>query len=157
MKTKSILKNDKINLLFLLLLTIIVLFFSLKNNFVEVVNQIKNLDLFWVFIAFLLTVGYWFFGSLAMHLIGKKFKSDLKFNSIFKLNIVTHFFNGVTPFATAGQPYQIYALTKKKISLVDSTNIAIETFVTYQLALIMIGSVAIISIRYLTFFLMSLF
>ena len=145
MKTKSILKNDKVNLLFLLLLTIMVLFFSLKGNFVEVVNQIKNLDLFWVFIAILLTVGYWFFGSLAMHLISKKFKSDLKFNSIFKLNIVTHFFNGVTPFASGGQPYQIYALTKKKISLVDSTNIAIETFVTYQLALIMIGSVAIIS------------
>lgn len=147
MKIKSILKNNKFNFIFILFLTGIVLFFSLKDNFLEVIKQMQNLNLFWLFIAFLLVVGHWFFSSLAMYFIGKKFKQNLKFNRIFKLNVVTQFFNGVTPFASGGQPYQIYALKKEKISLVNSTNISIETFVTYQLALIILGSVAIISNR----------
>ncbi len=145
MKIKSILKNSKFNFIFILILTFTVLFFSLKDNFFEVVKQIKNLNMIWLVVALLLTIGHWFFSSLAMYLIGKKFKSNLKINNIFKLNVVTQFFNGVTPFASGGQPYQIYALKKERLSLVDSTNISIETFVTYQLALILLGSVAIIS------------
>lgn len=152
MRIKSILKNNKINFVFILFLTVIVLFFSLKDNFVEVIKQIRNLNLFWLSVAFLLTIGHWFFSSLAMHLVGKKFKPNLKFNSIFKLNVVTQFFNGVTPFASGGQPYQIYALKKEKIGLVDSTNISIETFVTYQFALIIFGSVSILLNNIFNFF-----
>ena len=145
MKIKSELKNNKYNFIFILILTFLILFFSLKDNFFEVIKQIKNLNLFWLIIALLLTISHWFFSSLAMFLIGKKFKQNLNFNNIFRLNIITQFFNGVTPFASGGQPYQIYALKKEKISLVDSTNISIETFVTYQLALILFGTFAIVS------------
>lgn len=152
MKIKSISKNNKFSFIFILFLTGLVLFFSLKDNFFEVVKQIRNLNLFWLLVAFLLVIGHWFFSSLAMYLIGKKFNSNLKFNNVFKLNIVTQFFNGVTPFASGGQPYQIYALKKEKLSLVDSTNISIETFVTYQLALIILGSIAIICNRIFNIF-----
>lgn len=144
MKVKSILKNNKFNFVFILFLTGIVLFFSLKDNFFEVLKKLQTLNMFWLLIAFLLVVGHWFFSSLSMYFIGKKFQSNLRFASIFKLNIVTQFFNGVTPFASGGQPYQIYALKKEKISLVNSTNISVETFVTYQLALIIIGTLSII-------------
>lgn len=145
MKVKSILKNSKFNFIFILILTGVVLFFSLKDNFLEVIKQLKTLNLFWIFIAFLLVIGHWFFSSLAMYLIGKKFNEKIKFFSVFRLNVVTQFFNGITPFASGGQPYQIYALKKQRMSLVDSTNISIETFVTYQLALITLGTVTIIS------------
>lgn len=145
MNLKSILKNKTFKFLFILFLTFIVLFFSVKDNFLEVIEQIKNLDLFWIFVAFILVGGYWFFASVSMYLLGKKIKPNLKFINIFKLNVVTQFFNGVTPFASGGQPYQIYALKKEKISLVNSTNISIETFVTYQLALILLSSIAIIA------------
>lgn len=152
MKEKFILKNKKFNFIFILILTFTVLFFSLKDNFLEVLRSLQTLNLFWLFIAFILVIGYWFFSSLAMFFIGKKFKKNLKFSSVFKLNIVTQFFNGVTPFASGGQPYQIFALKKEKMSLADSTNISIETFVTYQLALIIIGSIAVLSNRIFNIF-----
>ena len=41
---KKLIKNKKFNFCVIVLLTIIVLYFSLKDNFFETINQIKNLS-----------------------------------------------------------------------------------------------------------------
>ena len=119
MKNKLQSKGRNLNFILIFLLTIGVLYFSLKDNFNEVVHHFTNLNWFWLIIGFILVIGYWFFSSLSMYLITKKFENKSNFSSIFKINIVTHFFNGITPFASGGQPYQIYALKKEKINVVD--------------------------------------
>lgn len=144
MKNKLQSKGHNLNFILIFILTIGVLYFSLKDNFNEVVHHFTNLNWFWLIIGFILVIGYWFFSSLSMYLITKKFENKTNFNSIFKINVITHFFNGVTPFASGGQPYQIYALKKEKINVVDCTNICVQNFVAYQLALVLLGTVAII-------------
>lgn len=144
MKKHLKLKSKSISFIVIFLLTIIVLYFSLKDNFNSVVNQFLNLNLFWLLIGFILIVGYWFFASLSMHLIARKFSNNLELKEVFRINVVTHFFNAVTPFSSGGQPYQIYALKKNKINIVDCTNITIQNFVAYQSALIILGTLAII-------------
>ncbi len=141
---KKILKNKKISFLFLVILTCVVLFFSLKDNFFETMDQIKNMNFLWLFVAILLLIGYWLFSSLAMKLITNKFNDKIEIKKIFKLNVVTQFFNGITPSSSGGQPYQIYALKKSGLTLVDSTNVSIQTFVCYQFALVLLGLIAII-------------
>lgn len=152
MNQKLTLKNEKFNFILIFALTCIILFFSLKDNFLEVVNQINSLNLIWLLLAILLVFGYWCFSSMSMHLVAKQFKKGIKFNKILRLNIITQFFNGITPFASGGQPYQIYALKKEKINIVDSTNVSIGTFVTYQIALILLGTIAIILNKIFVFF-----
>lgn len=144
MKNKLQSKGRNLNFILIFLLTIGVLYFSLKDNFNEVVHHFTNLNWFWLIIGFILVIGYWFFSSLSMYLITKKFENKSNFSSIFKINIVTHFFNGITPFASGGQPYQIYALKKEKINVVDCTNICVQNFVAYQLALVLLGTIAIV-------------
>lgn len=144
MKNKIKSKSKNLNFILILLLTIGVLYFSLKDNFDEVVHHFFNLNWFWLIIGFILVIGYWYFASLPMYLITKKFNEEINFRPIFKLNVVTHFFNGITPFASGGQPYQVYALKKEKINIVDSTNICVQNFVAYQLALVLLGTIAII-------------
>lgn len=144
MKNKLKDKGQNTNFILILLLTIGVLYFSLKDNFNEVVHHFITLNSFWLIISFILVICYWFFTSLSMYSVTQKFDEKIKFSKIFRLNIVTQFFNGVTPFASGGQPYQIYALKKEKLNIVDSTNIAIQNFVAYQLALIVLGTIAII-------------
>lgn len=141
---KKFLQNKKISFVFIIILTCIVLFFSLKDNFFETVRQIKNMNFLWLFVAVLLLMGYWLFSSLAMKLITNKFNDKIKMRKIFKLNAVTQFFNGITPSSSGGQPYQIYALKKSGLTLVDSTNVSIQTFVCYQFALVLLGFVAIV-------------
>ena len=59
--------------------------------------------------------------------------------------ITTQLFHAITPFASGGQPWQIYRLKKDGIPLSKSTNIIIEDFITYQLALVLLGIIAVIS------------
>ena len=59
--------------------------------------------------------------------------------------ITTQFFHAITPFSTGGQPWQIYKLKKEGLTLGESTNIVIEDFIVYQIALVFLGVVAVIS------------
>lgn len=141
---KKLLQNKKVSFLFLIILTFVVLFFSLKNNFFGIVKQIKSINFLWLSVAIMLLIGYWLFSSLAMKLITNKFDNKIKIGQIFKLNVITQFFNGITPSSSGGQPYQVYALKKAGLTLIDSTNVSIQTFVCYQFALVLLGFIAII-------------
>jgi uncharacterized protein (TIRG00374 family) len=78
-------------------------------------------------------------------MITKEYKKDFKFKEMFKEVLITQFFNGITPFSTGGQPYQIYMLKKNGIKISNATAITIQDFIMFQLALIIIGFIAIIT------------
>lgn len=139
---KKILQNKKINFVVLIILTIAVLFFSLQGNFLGTIEQIRNINFMWLFISVLLLIGYWLFSSIAMKLIINKFNRHISLKEIFRINIITQFFNGVTPSSSGGQPYQIYALKKSGLTFADSTNVSIQTFVCYQFSLVLLGFIA---------------
>ncbi|MBE6138137.1 MAG: flippase-like domain-containing protein [Firmicutes bacterium] len=145
MKNKLQLKSKNLNIILIFLLTMAVLYFSLKDNFEEVIRHLFDLNIWWIIIGFVLIFGYWFFISMSMFNLAKKFETNIKFIEILKINVITHFFNGITPFASGGQPYQIYALKKQNIDIVDCTSICIQNFVAYQLALVLLGTIAILA------------
>jgi uncharacterized protein (TIRG00374 family) len=98
----------KLNIVLLIVVTLLVLYFSLKDNFNEIINQIANMNLWYLLIAFLLLFIFYIFKSLSMYLFCRKINKDFKFRESIQLILRTQFFNAVTPFATGGQPYQIY-------------------------------------------------
>ena len=144
--------NNKLNILLLIFVTIIVLYISLKDNFFEVIEGLTKLNIFWIIIAIIFALGYYFMRTLSLHNFAKKFKSDIKFTKIFKMVFITQFFDGITPSSSGGQPYQIYAFNKENISLTNSTNIAIQNFIVYQIALVLLGLLAVIANKYLNLF-----
>ena len=139
-KTKKIL-----NFIILIIITILVLYFSLKDNFNEIVNQIITMNIWYLLVAFLLLIIFWIFRTYPMYTFCKKINKDFKFGSAIQLTLRTQFFNAVTPFATGGQPYQIYYLKQSGFSYASSTSIVLENFIVYQIALIILGIVALIS------------
>ena len=137
-------KNKKINYIFLILLTMGVLYFTLYKDFHNVVNVLLHVNLFWLFYAFVLILGYWFFRSLVLKKFTSKFKKGARFLNSFQLMMRTQFFNAVTPFATGGQPYQVYYLTKEGIRVSSATSIIMQNFIVYQIALVLLGLLAVI-------------
>lgn len=122
-----------------------VLYFSLKDNYKNIIHEIKTINKFWLLVAFFLLFGYWTFKALARKNLVNKFNKNYRFRDSFKLSVELCFFNGVTPFATGGQPYEIYSLTKKHIKGTDATNIMIQNFIIYQIALVFLGLLAMIT------------
>lgn len=138
-------KNKKLNIVILIIITILVLFFSLKDNFKETINQIITMNMGYLLLAFLLIILYWIFRSYPMYSFCKKMNKDFKYLSSFQLNLRTQFFNAITPFATGGQPYQIYFLKCCGIDYASSTSIVLENFIVYQIALVVLGILALLS------------
>ena len=135
--------KKKSNVLLLIFVTILVLYFSLKDNFKEVIKQIINMDIKYLLFAFILLFMFFIFKSLSMYLFCKKINKDFKFSQGFQVVLRTQFFNAVTPFATGGQPYQIYYLKKCNIDYASSTGIVLENFIVYQIALVLLGLIAL--------------
>ena len=137
--------NKKLNIIILIIITLLVLYFSLKDNFKTTINQICSMNIWWLIVAFIFVILYWLFRSYAMFSIVKEENKKFKFLQSFQLMLRTQFFNAVTPFATGGQPFQVYYLNQCDISVASSTGLVVENFIVYQIALVFLGLVAVIS------------
>ena len=128
----------------LALVTCLVLYFSLKDNFNTIINEIINVNIFWLVISFLLALSFWFFKAIATTRIANIFKKDYSIKKGMRLVLETNFFHAITPFAVGGQPYEIYSLKKSKLKITEATNVSIVNFIVYQIALVLLGIIAIV-------------
>jgi hypothetical protein len=126
------------------LFTALVLYFSLKDNYEEIINQIININKFYLLLSFLLIICYWILKAIVMKISVRKFKSNFTFKEAFRLVLETNFFHAVTPFASGGQPYEIYSLTRSKLKVTEATNVSIQNFIVYQIALVFLGIIAVV-------------
>lgn len=137
-------QNIKKNSIILFLITLVVLFFIIKDDFNNIVNALSKANVIFILFGITFTILYWFFKTLALHTIVKEYKKEIKVKQIFKQITITQFFNGVTPFASGGQPMQIYMLGKSGLKFTHSTNIIVQEFILYQMALITHGVIAVL-------------
>lgn len=136
-------KKKFINIILIIIFTLIVLYFSLKDNYDEIIELLLNSDIRWLFIGYLFVLSYTFLKSVVTNDIINKFKKfDIK--KTFDLQLMTFFFNAITPFSTGGQPFQVYTLKKNNLSLSDGTNVIVQESIIHQIALIVVGFLAII-------------
>ena len=137
-------KNLKKNSIILIIITILVLFFVLKDNFNDVVGLLAGTNIIWLLVALLAEFVFIFLESLAFYQLILSYGEDYSLFKSFKLLVITKFFNGITPFASGGQPMQVYLMKKDGIRMSKSINIIIQNFIIYQLALVTLGLFALI-------------
>lgn len=137
-------KKYKFNIILLVLVSFIVIFFSLKDDFHGALHYFKHINYLWLVLAALCMLINIFFQSLAQYRFLREVDNNYKFLSCFKLMVMGLFFNGITPFNSGGQPFQIYMLSKEKIKVSDSLNALIQNFITYQFALIIAGTIGLL-------------
>ena len=142
-------KNKKINIIILILALALVLYFTLKDNFKGIVHELSNVNIFVFIVAILTFVISLVFKSISLHCFIKETKKEYPFKKTFELTLIGQFLNGITPFQSGGQPFEIYLLRKDGIRISDSTSAMIKDFISYQIALILMGLFAILSNSFL--------
>ncbi|MBQ6476907.1 MAG: flippase-like domain-containing protein [Bacilli bacterium] len=133
----------KKNSIFILLLTVVVLIFILKDNFLEIMSLLLGCNIWWLLVAIIMYIIYFIFDQLSLWNIILQFRKDIKFRFVIYLGIINKFFSGITPLSTGGQPAQIYALHKKGVSISDGTNMEIQAFMVFQIAVMLFGFISI--------------
>lgn len=137
-------KKYRLNLILIVLVSFIVIFLSLKDNYEESFTYIHNINILWLLLACLFMALNIIFQSLSQYGFLKEVKENYSFLSCTKLMVIAMFFNAITPFSSGGQPFEMYLLKKEGVKVSDSANALLQNFITYQVALIFIGTIAII-------------
>ena len=142
-------KNNKkfqfvINIIIIFIFLLIVLYFSLKDNYHEIINAIHNMNPIWILLAICILCIYRGLASLAHYLLIKQNQEQVSYLRCLQINFIILFFHGVTPFAGGGQPMEVYYLHKEGIPFTKATNITLQNFIVYQVSLVLMGVIALI-------------
>ena len=136
------LDNIKKNTILLMIITIIILYFLLKNDFKDIVEAFQHIHIGYVILAVIMFLVSIVIKGYANYLIIND-KKTISLKEAVKHNFIAQFFNGITPFATGGQPMEVYMLTEHGIPLTKATNHTIQSFIFYQIALVFCGLLAV--------------
>ncbi len=140
----NIIKNIKKNTILLLIITGIVLYIVLKDDFNDIVSILTKIDIKYILLAILFYALFIVIKGYVNYKITND-KKKLSLKEAIKHNVITQFFNGVTPFSTGGQPMEVYMLMEHDIPIAKATNQTIQSFIFYQIALVICGTAAVIN------------
>lgn len=128
-------KKTILSILVVLLITAVVfiVFFNF-NDFNKTWDLLKTVDGVEMAKAVLCLFIYALLWPMSLCFIAKQNKFAAHFADVYMIGESEHFFNAITPFATGGQPIQIYLFTQRDIKAGDSTGIIVSNFIAFMIA-----------------------
>ena len=103
------------------------------NDFEGIMDVLKTTNVKYLMLALLLLLIYAILYPLTTVILTKAKKCDISYLNTYLIGSTEHFFNGITPFATGGQPFQVYAYTRLGVKPADSTGILMMNFIIFML------------------------
>ncbi|MBO4325788.1 MAG: flippase-like domain-containing protein [Clostridia bacterium] len=119
-------------------------FILFSNDPKTLVRSLHELNPFWLLGSILCMVGYWFFETLTLHFILKRFYGDEPFSDSINVTMGGQYFSAITPFSTGGQPFQTYYLAKKGRSVGVTASALLTKFLIYQLSLVILSTILLV-------------
>ncbi|MCM1990019.1 lysylphosphatidylglycerol synthase transmembrane domain-containing protein [Oceanirhabdus seepicola] len=123
---------------------VLLIFISLTKGWGDLIKQLTSLKYEWIIGAFLCMFLYWIFESKSLQTIMKSLTKVDSLKKSFKVTMIGQFFNSVTPFASGGQPAQLFALTKEGIGAGEAGSILMMKYIVYQSVLTVYSIVLIV-------------
>ena len=136
------------NVIFLILLTALVVTLFLSFGEIQKIGETlaqitTGNNWLWLLAAFGAVIVYFLLWPITLNLFAKAAGSTTSKTDAYLIGCSEHFYNGVTPFATGGQPFQIYSFTKRGTSASVATSAVLANFVTFMIATNLIAFVSL--------------
>ena len=129
----------------ILILTGLVLYFSLKDNFFEIIDTMRNIDVKNMIFGISCFVGSFLLDCLVIYLFARRYKKKYYFHQAAANTMIGSFYNALTPSQSGGQIVQAYTFKKQGISISNATSCLVMDFIVYQFVLILYGAFALIA------------
>lgn len=134
----------------LICLIVVLVFIFSMNDINDIYDTLKNADGINILYAVGMLLLYFILWPLSLYTFTKLGKIKIKFIDVFLIGSTEHFFNGVTPFASGGQPFQAYAFKRKDVGYSESTGILLINYIIYQAVITVMFLIAfILNVDYL--------
>lgn len=141
-------KSNKWNLLFITFASFLVIgIIVLTNDVRQLLSIILESNKMWLLLAVVCMACYCLLESGVLYCTANCIKRKLSFINAFRTTMVGLLFNNITPFASGGQPMQLYYLTQSSFQLGEASSILLMKFIVYQSAMIVYSTILII-VRY---------
>lgn len=127
-------KKKIIGVIIVVAFTIITLCLLFKSEEIAKFPELmKRLDIRFLCLAVLCMLIYLLINSTLIYIIGKEISKDITFLKSIYLSFVGQYYSLITPFASGGQPAQIYAMKSRyNIPLSVGTTITVKKFLVFQ-------------------------
>lgn len=132
---KNSVKSYVINIFIVTSLTIVALWFALKDNYQEVITMISGMKSYWLVLILFWGIMYSCISGYVLTIFTRKNKKDYRFREGLSNYLVGFFFSSITPSSTGGQFAQAYIFKKQKIKLSDGASILWGDFIIFQTTL----------------------
>ena len=121
-------------LLISLIIFVIIMICSL-GDINNIYHNLITADYRYLLIILGLLAIYLILWPLSLALIIKSEEPKVKFKRDYEIAATEFFFNGITPFSSGGQPFQVYSMSKVGIGVAKSTSIIMINFIIYQVVI----------------------
>jgi len=131
-------KKDIRDLVIVTLLIMVTFYVFKKNmNWHEVVGIVKGVHLRYLFLSFGLLFAFWaleaFMIGWLVHRVNVKIKKRYIPWLAIKTTLIGQYYANITPFASGGQPVQLFILKKNKLSTSEGTAVLVSKFLVFQI------------------------
>ena len=129
---------------FVVILFVGVLFFSFKDDYKAILTALGSVNILWLIlgIAFVFLSKY-FIGLTTYHL-AKKENKNVSMKKMQEIALIYPFFAGITPSSVGGEAFEVFYLKDCDISYGGASNISMQKFILYQIALIIVNFLVVI-------------
>ena len=122
----------------IILIVLLIIIFSL-NDINAIANELANVNYLWLMVAFAFLLLYILFNPLSLYILGNSNnEKHISLYHSYMIGTIEYFFNGITPFASGGQPFQVYEYNKIGVPYHRSSGILLFNFVVTQIAIVIL-------------------
>lgn len=125
-------KNKKNVLLLAVLIAVTIYIFQKQIDVNSVLSIMKTIHLPYLFIGLGCMLIFWLFEAYMLDMLVQKLSGRRQLWTTIKMTIIGQYYSFITPFATGGQPAQLYIMKRDKISASKGTVVLASKFIIFQ-------------------------
>lgn len=130
-------------LVFVILFTLITILGSM-HDFKLVLETLEEIKLEFLFIALGTALLSFLLMSLSSFIVMRALNKEVSISIGFLIQATEPFFNGITPFSSGAQPFQLYYYNKHNVDPDQATSILVVNFILYQIVSVMLSTFGLI-------------